>query len=542
MSTKTNFKRVALVAVAALGLGVLTSVAPANAAAAAGDVTIGGTVGTTAGLCYKSNTAGATTATVTPGSSHVLTAANTDDNGFLGISGPAYFTAATSNEGLTNVAYVDSNSSGGTATLTASAVGTITVVYATSSTTAAVDVIVINVVAACGGGSYDAASSYAAVTTSALAQDTYALNTNTDSTAASVVVNAGQGYIAIALADAYGSPLSSGALIATVTSGDAFVNVADEANGSLPAKGTAKTAVAASTGAKAVVRVDQGTANAPTNATVQITFGGTVVATKSLKFQGAAASIDVTDVTIGLVGTGGYFRYQVKDSAGNALFSKSIADDATANASNTVAGALNIAAVTAADGAATPAVNQTNITAGTVARFSCVKAGNGTLNVKFANSALSVVKKAIPVSCSGALDTWTASMDKASYSPGEIATLTITGKDADGFLIHGNAAPTGIAASLGGMTIVTAVDRTNDRFNSGPGKVSYTFKVDTAEGAFVGVVKVTGATDTANKTIQYKIANASGAVSNADVLKAIVSLIASINKQIAALQKALLKR
>jgi trimeric autotransporter adhesin len=37
MSTKTTFKRIALVAVAALGLGVLTSVAPANAAAS--DVT-----------------------------------------------------------------------------------------------------------------------------------------------------------------------------------------------------------------------------------------------------------------------------------------------------------------------------------------------------------------------------------------------------------------------------------------------------------------------------------------------------------------------
>jgi len=34
MSTKTTFKRVALVAVAALGLGVLTSVAPASAATA----------------------------------------------------------------------------------------------------------------------------------------------------------------------------------------------------------------------------------------------------------------------------------------------------------------------------------------------------------------------------------------------------------------------------------------------------------------------------------------------------------------------------
>jgi hypothetical protein len=48
-----------------------------------------------------------------------------------------------------------------------------------------------------------------------------------------------------------------------------------------------------------------------------------------------------------------------------------------------------------------------------------------------------------------------------------------------------------------------------------------------------------GVTD---QTVAYKISTGSTAVSNADVLKAIVSLIASINKQIAALQKALLKK
>jgi hypothetical protein len=46
-------------------------------------------------------------------------------------------------------------------------------------------------------------------------------------------------------------------------------------------------------------------------------------------------------------------------------------------------------------------------------------------------------------------------------------------------------------------------------------------------------------TDSA-KTVAYSVA--SGEVSNADILKAIVSLIATINKQIAALQKALLKK
>jgi hypothetical protein len=46
----------------------------------------------------------------------------------------------------------------------------------------------------------------------------------------------------------------------------------------------------------------------------------------------------------------------------------------------------------------------------------------------------------------------------------------------------------------------------------------------------------------ANQSVSYKVAASSTAVSNEDVLKAIVSLIASINKQIAALQKALLRR
>jgi hypothetical protein len=46
----------------------------------------------------------------------------------------------------------------------------------------------------------------------------------------------------------------------------------------------------------------------------------------------------------------------------------------------------------------------------------------------------------------------------------------------------------------------------------------------------------------ANQTVAYKVVAPSTGVSNADVLKAIVSLIASINKQIAALQKALLKK
>ena len=61
----------------------------------------------------------------------------------------------------------------------------------------------------------------------------------------------------------------------------------------------------------------------------------------------------------------------------------------------------------------------------------------------------------------------------------------------------------------------------------------------TTAGTFNAVFNLGGST-TKSVTVAYTIAD--GATSNSDVLKAIVSLIASINKQIAALQKALLRR
>jgi hypothetical protein len=130
-------------------------------------------------------------------------------------------------------------------------------------------------------------------------------------------------------------------------------------------------------------------------------------------------------------------------------------------------------------------------------------------------------------------------MDKASYAPGEIATLTVSGKDAKGNVVNSSETLGTIASSFGGLTAVTA-PTSADTFTNGV--KTYQYSVGTSEGAFVGTFQIAGSTDTAAKTVQYKVAAASGAVSNADVLKAIVSLIASINKQIAALQKALLRR
>jgi hypothetical protein len=544
MSTKTLRKRVALVAVAALGAGVL-SVAPAYAGTIGADeVNITTTTGTP-GVCYVS--ASQETAYVLPTVAGVVLTPTSQETGVIELSGPgAYSGSAVSGITYTGGTYATLNDTAGH-TLTVKptgAVGTIKITTRASATDAASDVLYIYVVASCDAKVLSADETYIAVTTSGVAGDATANATNTDTTAEKTKQNGLSAYISVSLADQFANALDTGAFVATVTSGDAFVN-SGEYNASLSA-GKTKTTVLSTTGNNIKVRVDQSVADKPTVAVVSMTFNGTAIGSKSITFVGAATQIVVTDLTIGQVGGSGYFRYEVKDSAGNQLPAVSIADDAVANGveavANVTSGFVVGSSVTAsvADGGKSAAVTSTNIGLGTVASYGCTAKGAAKLNLKYTNAADNVVKTAIDIMCSDVLDTWTVSMDKASYAPGEIATLTISGKDKNGLPVYSLQALTGVTASLGGMTEVVAPSA-SDTFTSGAGTKTYQYKVDTTEGAFVGVVKVTGATDTKSKTIQYKIAGAAG-VTNADVLKAIVSLIASINKQIAALQKALLKK
>jgi hypothetical protein len=72
---------------------------------------------------------------------------------------------------------------------------------------------------------------------------------------------------------------------------------------------------------------------------------------------------------------------------------------------------------------------------------------------------------------------------------------------------------------------------------------TYQFTVGNNTGAYNAVVDLPAyvATDSA-KVISYKVAPSTAEVSNAEILKSIVALIATINKQIAALQKLILSR
>ena len=572
MSSNTIRKRIALAAVSALTAGLFTVVsAPvANATAAANYFDIN----STSLLAICSVDAEKETAYVpltSPGIEIGTVTGNTTptDTAYFRITGPGVFStaAATGTSGVTFDSptsasmTVPGTEANGKFEVKPTGLGVIKITYAPSSTTAVVDQITINVVANCASDAYSAGDSYYTIVSAALADDNVWTATAVDTTSANVVANAGKGYVRVELNDVYGANLATaGALISTV-SGPCLVGLADY-DGTLSA-GSGKTAVMSTQAEAAVVIVEQETAGVGGSCIASTTWNGTLVGSKTFTMQGAPAKVTVSDVTVGQAGTGyGYYRVTVADAAGNLLPDKAISASST-EANNAAALAAGIvtaiqdntsAATTSTVGSgygktasvtATLIANNVSGAAG-LTRFTCAsgKAGTAKVTVRTPiDTAATGYATSDPftVACGGALATWSISMDKATYQPGEIATLTVSGKDSLGAPVYTLQALTGLVQAFGGMTPVTTPAAT-DLFNSGAGTKTYQYKVDTTEGAYVGTFTLTGSSETSAKTIQYKIASATPGVTNADVLKSIVALIASINKQIQALQKLILKR
>jgi len=547
MTRKSILKRIALVATIGLGASAL-AVLPAANAAAPNDIAVGdlGLTTTTAtiGVCaVDTSVAGAAYVAMVPGKTFTLTvgAGGSGEKIYVGVSGSVKITAATGFDTADetkaysvtdNAGELDYAQTGDTIDLISTVVGDGAVTVRSTATGSAVEIITFEVVASCANNTYD--PTYSAVQ---IRNDDDGATGNVDVPGAYIVANGGTGYINLALTDVYGNDLSgTGSLVASATNGAVV---------SWDAAATVQSSTAMSTGVGATgteLYVVQGTANKdkPLTTTVTITLNGTNVGTKTLVFTGIATTIDVKDVTVGKVGSVGYFRVKVLDAAGNALPSKTVTGDGARNAApataEIIAHSANATSSATGDWSATGQ-----------GQFLCLKSGTATYNLKHVTSAVSGanIKKAVTVACGGALDTWTISLDKAVYAPGEIATLTVAGKDSKGFPVNTNdlmgTAGVAIDQTFGGMTFVTAPTG-SDVFSSGAGVKTYTLSVGGTEGSFVGSFKITGATDTKAKTVQYKIvAPSTGAVSNAEVLSAIVKLIASINEQIALLQKQLAK-
>ena len=620
MSNKTIFKRIALVAVTALGAGVLSS-APAiaaNNAGAVGDVNpltaagvlnLAGVNSTTGDTSPQSNGAGVSAKSVgLLAFNQTQTSSTLTSTATMLSSGQAvfYYTGATAGAVQTVVV------TGGTVETDATDAGSIApnfnaarnnVVFgpgaasasvlsfgvkpSSGATTTTVELYETAAAAAANGDDADLASiqsgavskgtmkqKYTITVATAAASGTYsATYSGVRGVAASTTLAAGSfsdeagslgiansassvAFIAIDLRDAYNVSLDSvGALVISGTGGAGIYYAGSSAAGT-PVN---LTQVSNDTSGTITVARPAAAANKGFNTTVTIQWNGVTIATKTVTFYGEVAKLTATAdrvATAGLTTSANLLIGTViaYDAAGNILYPSSGigATSATVGTNVTAVSVTDHPDTASGDTKADYAVT----CAGTQA--SGLDAGNADITFTYTNpvSGNAITSNAVTVKCAGDAYTYTASFDKAVYAPGDVATLTITGKDGQGKLTNYFEDVSGSGATLmslaGGlsMTLVGAapVDATVVAFTgtgAAQGTATFKFTVGATEGKSNVVVsspvinaKAKGGAD---QTVAYEVKSATTTVSNADVLKSIVALIASINKQIQALQKLILK-
>jgi len=415
--------------------------------------------------------------------------------------------------------------------------------------------ITVTVVAASAGGSYSAAKSFCKISPNAATS----AGDNIDGTAGTI--NGQSMFVNFALKDAYNVALSDGNIVLTATPG-AVISYAD---GSTPTVGTTSTVVAYGPGTAGTVRVAQATAGVPMQSTVTVTYNGTTVCTKTVGIYGEVAklAVTVTDVQdlsgstgkADFLGDGwapsspraGHFYVLATDAAGNQVATDGLgtfAQDDTSLAGQTIVTALSVTSSATVTSSTSPGRISTGTytcgaTAGELktARLTWTNASNGKV----------ITSPNFALRCADNPYSYTASWDKASYVQGEIATLTVKFLDSKGNPANSTSG-TGTWTSVTPM--LTAVSATGAAAGLGlTGSKTYTYTVGTASGMTAGTyvsiidfTTLTGAETAVKATPSYKITASNTDVEFTEVLKSVVALIASINKQIRALQKLILKR
>ena len=546
MSIKTLRKRIALVAVSALGAGLMSVVAvPSANSAWTAPVTVaaGGTAGTSTPCLNGTPTAATTPRYHAVGAFQGFTMTGSPTaTATAVITGPAKWVSSVDATSALDQDTISANQKTLTFAGADAAVfkmqftGVGQVVVTTSDYREGASYYFI-AVASC-DGSVSLADSYFQ-----LRDDTSAADSNINESGGTTVGFSSTGtqksYIALDLNDAYGNAVdtTSLALTATATGGCTVSWDATAATG---------TSVAVDTGASndtenLVILND----NTPRSCTVTVTLGTTTIGSKTVSFRGDVASITVT------TDSSNYFAYNeagsasatslnansivyiVKDSAGNVINAPAL-PTLTTNTNGfeqaTIAdGSYGYAAITT-NGYATLDVNTTAV--------SSSRRGAGTYALKLTRQTdgVSVTSNVVNANITSSLYTFEAAWDKAQYNTGDIMTLTITAKDSGGRLAYDGEDLAGIVVAVGGADTTVAPAATDTILN---GKKTYKYVAKTTAGSYGWSVYVTSGSGMDNIVGTYKIVDATTVVSNAEVLAAIVKLIASINKQIKALQKSL---
>jgi len=417
--------------------------------------------------------------------------------------------------------------------------------------------ITVTVVATSAGSSYSAAFSACRIENSM--SPSFGITSNVDDTA--YQGNGGHMYVEFTLKDAYNANLDSGNIVATATNGALLAY----ANGSAVGPGTASTVVAFDGGSADAIRINQPTANTPVTTTVTITYNGTTVCTKSFAIGGEVAklTVDVKNVqdlsgSAGIANflddgwapvspRAGHFTVYAQDSAGNPVATSSIgtfAANAASLAGQTIVTALSVDSSATVTSSTSPG----RLSTGT---YTCGATAGEVKTAKFdftnTSSGKVVTSDAFSLRCADNPSSVTASFDKASYVQGEIATLTVKFLDSKGNPANSTSDTgpwTGVTPMLTNISTTGAAGGLDKN-----GEKKFTYTVGTpagiTAGTYTAVINYTTLTSAGTATTQtptYKVTAASTDVAFSEILKSVVALIASINKQIQALQKLILKR
>jgi hypothetical protein len=370
-------------------------------------------------------------------------------------------------------------------------------------------------------------------------------------------------FLDVRVRDGYGTAITSTGLLQATATGGAFVNV--DVSGTT--KGTSATDFYAGAAPDSEEIMLHNPTGAPMAGTVTITWNGTVIATRSYGFSGKVAKVELSSAVIGKTGgtgsSGNLATYKLFDAAGNAVYVDYSGTDNTATPPSGLAANTALYG-TVASSVAISTDYSLNTTTGVVTSgkviFTCgSSAGAGNIGITYTNTDGTIVtSNSLAVKCAGDAVKYTASYDKAVYAPGEIATLTLKFLDSKGNAanditdVDSDGAAGEITISTSGMT--QTVSGPSDTGVSGAdidqGTLTFKYAVGTTAGTYTNVINVPDVNEAASAanisgtgavsaTLTVK---AGSSVTNEDVLKSIVSLIASINKQIQALQKLILRR
>ena len=602
MSTKTLRKRIALAAVTALGAGLLSVVStPAanagnngalgdgNTAAAATILniatersitgsafinTVGGETGTTSlGLLANSTTqaAGALTSTATlraDGAASFYSVAADDVANTIVVTGGTITQSSIGVDGISNTNVAKTRAVFGMSTAggarynftVAPDLGATTMTVTLSlATVSALDAAKIADVQSGATSAGTLSQRYTITIGSAAASGVYSptfsvfqmsaagastvdgIDTKNATTgSATIIPNGIAAQINWSFKDAFNAALGTGAIAITSTAGGAVKTAA------LGSAATPTNSVDVATTATGSITVAQAVANVPVTVTVSATRNGVAVGSKTITFLGEVAKVTVTPAKNGQTASSGASAAAATiayaDSAGNALYP-------TTETSTVVTASLGLSTVVSnvvlsRQPTSAPVSGTLDVT--------CAGAGNvAALQMRHINSAsgTTILSNTWSQNCSGPNASMTASFDKASYAPGTIATLTLSFKDAKGNI--GNAYDLLETITITGApstAAVTPLAPFSSTASGVTGAVTLQFVVGTTTGDFVAVIvpsdkikTASGATQ-GNLSVAYKVANTGTTVTNEQVLASIVSLIASINKQIVALQKLILQR